>query len=212
MIVRNTTSHTIGKGDWIRPFGPLVYYNTVSKMMVDEINYFAKNSKIKYNHNLAGNIEQELSFKMSNQFEEELKSCVFDYVGILKEQQERTNPSNIRPSIHVYEPWINVQKKGEWQPTHAHGGEFSCILYSKIPEELKNEWMHPTQKGNFPTAGKIEFRYGENLHSSRCSMMMNPHEGQILLFPAWLHHNVYPFHSDVERISFSTNFTLQYQQ
>ena len=208
MIVRSTTSHTTG--NWIRPFGPIIYTNTTSKMMVDEINYFAKNSKTKYNNNknLAGNIEQEWAYEMSDQFKKELESFVFDYNDILEEQLGKL--PNGKPSIHIHDPWVNVQKKGEWNPVHTHGADFSCVLYSKIPEELKNEWMHPNQQGNYPTAGKIEFGYGEDLSASRCYMLIKPHEGQFILFPSWLRHHVYPFNSDVERISFSTNFTLQY--
>ena len=208
MIVRSTTSHTTG--NWIRPFGPIIYTNTTSKMMVDEINYFAKNSKTKYNKNLAGNIEQEWTYQMSDQFKEELQSFVFEYMNILEEQLENTYSNNKRPSIHIHEPWVNVQKKGEWNPIHTHGADFSCILYSKIPKELRDEWMHPTQQGNYPTAGKIELGYGEDLSASRCYMLIKPHAGQFILFPSWLRHHVYPFNSDVERISFSTNFTLQY--
>ena len=209
MIVRTTTSHTTGR--WVKPFGPLLYTNNVSKMMKDEINYFAKNSKTKYNSMLAGNIEQELIYEMSDQCREELQSFVFDYMDILGEQLQMSHRSNVQPFVYIHPPWINVQKKGEWQPTHVHGGDYSCIIYSKIPKELKDEWMHPNQQGMYPSAGKIEFRYGENLPSSRCSMMLEPEEGEILLFPSWLHHHVYPFNSDVERISCSANFTLEYQ-
>ena len=101
------------------------------------------------------------------------------------------------------------QKKGEWNPSHIHAADFSCVAYTKIPKELKEEWKHPCQRGRCPTAGCVEFTYGEILPASECSYgPIQPTENDIVFFPAWLHHHVYPFHSDVERISFSTNFDL----
>ena len=194
------------EGIGIRPFGPVLYCNRISDRMKDEINYHAEHSKIPHNHMLAGNIDKEVTYEMSPETRHELELMFFDYCNILASSDLMpTIPS----TVNIRSIWINVQKKGEWNPAHIHAADFSCVAYTKIPKELKEEWKHPTQRGRHPTAGCVEFKYGEILPASKCNYgPIQPAENDIIFFPAWLHHHVYPFNSDVERISFSTNFDL----
>ena len=37
------------------------------------------------------------------------------------------------------EPWINIQKKGEFIPHHTHDGIFSYTIWLKIPYDLQKE-------------------------------------------------------------------------
>jgi len=55
------------------------------------------------------------------------------------------------------------------------------------------------------------WNYGTSTpHNTTVFGPINPEEGAIYIFPAWLLHFEFPFNSDVTRISFSTNCHLIY--
>ena len=95
-------------------------------------------------------------------------------------------------------PWVNFQKKGECNPLHNHTGILSAVVFIKIPKEIEEERKNSDYI--WKTAGCLEFVYN-NQH-----IIVNPREAMMYLFPAYLLHAVYPYHSDVERISMSFNF------
>tara|TARA_Y100000004_G_C8731281_1_gene334421 strand:- start:291 stop:632 length:342 start_codon:yes stop_codon:yes gene_type:complete len=101
-------------------------------------------------------------------------------------------------------------KSGEWNPIHLHTGDVSCVGYLSVPQAImdENTKAEHSKNSNTPTAGKIEFHYGETIGYDCCGEMHQPIEGQIWFFPAKLRHSVYPFKSKVERVSFSVNFTM----
>ena len=95
-------------------------------------------------------------------------------------------------------PWVNFQKKGEFNPIHNHGGIVSAVIFIKIPKELKDERDSSTYTAK--ASGCLEFLYmGQHI-------VVKPKEAMMFLFPAYLQHAVYPYHSDVERVSMSFNF------
>jgi hypothetical protein len=103
------------------------------------------------------------------------------------------------------EPWINIQKKGEFIPHHTHDGIFSYTIWLKIPYDLQKE----IKDSKFATA--FEFSYSNilgELSTDRIFLDKND-EGKIILFPSKLTHMVYPFLkcNDV-RISLSGNILL----
>lgn len=203
---------TIEPGLILRPFGPVLYKSKISEELRQEIINQAKNSEIENNHLLAGNIDREVSFGMSPNAIAELQEFVGDYIIQMSKVGLYNPPAGQDlKDIEVELPWVNVQRKGEWNPPHIHAGDFSCVIYAQVPSELEDEWKHPSQRGRNPTGGKIEWQYGQWApHNMHTFGPVEPEERDIYLFPAWLIHYVYPFNADVERISFSTNFFLNY--
>jgi uncharacterized protein (TIGR02466 family) len=202
----------IEPGSIIRPFGPVIYKSKISKTLQSLILDAAENSNIENNHLLAGNIDREVAFNMNVECINELQEYLGDYLIQLSKVGIYSLPDNQElKNIELDRPWVNVQRKGEWNPPHIHAGDFSCVVYAQVPEELKDEWKHPSQRGRNPTGGMIEWQYGQWApHNNHQFGPIPPEEGDIYLFPAWLIHYVYPFNADVERISFSTNFFLHY--
>ena len=104
--------------------------------------------------------------------------------------------------------WANFQKKHEFNPLHDHHGMFSFVIWMDIPysweDEKKNSFVRGTMEdvvGNFTTvySDGDEIRY----QSWKMSPEMN---GTMLVFPANMKHQVYPFYTtDKERISISGN-------
>ena len=199
-------------GQIIRPFGPTLYRGTFSEKMRLEVIEKSDESNEDASGNLAGNIVKESFIELSQDCGDELTGIIQDYLeqchaaGVFKPKSELQR-------ISYEKIWVNHQKKGEWNPPHIHSGDFSLVGYCQVPDELKNEWKFENQKGQDPVAGKIQWNYG---HYAPNSVVMfgpiEPEEGNIFIFPAWLLHYVFPFNSDVTRISFSTNFKLVYSE
>ena len=97
-------------------------------------------------------------------------------------------------------PWVNFQRKNEHQPLHRHSGDLSLIIFIKIPKEIKEERLYNRENGlpNSST-GLVDFWCNDR------NWFLSPESKQILLFPSTLLHCVYPFTSDVERVTMSFN-------
>jgi hypothetical protein len=109
--------------------------------------------------------------------------------------------------------WVNFQKKHEYNSLHTHGGDYSFILYVKIPYDLEEEKNLPLNK-NQVDFGKVytnlTFRFLDPRARGGIARAEVPvdksYEGKILFFPAWLNHEVMPFYTSEEyRISVSGN-------
>ena len=203
-------------------FGPYIIRSTISdelhKILLDTANKVRKNKKLKkdndYRGALAGNLTEEYSYanaftsKQEKIVEEELVWLASQYTKFSK--QALGKDLGIEPKdIIIQRPvWVNFMKQGEWNPVHNHTGDISCVMYLKVPKEIaeENNTSELSSKSNTPSAGKIEFQYGDSIGYCNTGSIMNPVEKDIYFFPAKLHHMVYPFKSKVERISVSVNF------
>jgi hypothetical protein len=116
--------------------------------------------------------------------------------------------NNIQPYLTGL--WVNFQKKGEFQPIHAHGGMFSFVIWMDIPYNSKDEAKY-TGKTNesYVPGGCFSFAISDGTNRSvRESLIkMSPEmNGYCCFFPSDLSHQVYPFYtSDKDRISISGN-------
>lgn len=108
--------------------------------------------------------------------------------------------------------WINIQRKGEFIPLHQHSGIYSFVLWFEIPYTIENEISNgPNRILIKDRSGKFEFVYVDALGKlSNCMLDVDKSwEGTIAVFPAELHHQVYPFYtSDGLRITVSGNLRL----
>ena len=108
--------------------------------------------------------------------------------------------------------WINYQKANEYNPPHNHSGDLSFVIYLQVPDEIKkeNKKMKKIHRNDGP--GMIHFEYGQHIDFSIGAFSKLPEVGDIFIFPAWLTHYVFPFKSDVERISVSGNIEFKYDK
>jgi hypothetical protein len=117
-----------------------------------------------------------------------------------------------KPNLKLTSAWVNFQQKGEFNPLHNHTGLYSFVLWYKIPYYSNIEdSAGPGRKSNNKLAGKFQFHYTDILGNITGAVLPidNKWEGQILLFPALLNHQVYPFYSSNDyRISIAGNLFL----
>jgi|14_taG_2_1085336.scaffolds.fasta_scaffold00094_3 hypothetical protein len=107
-------------------------------------------------------------------------------------------------------PWINYMKQHEFNPLHVHDGTLSVVAFIDVPEEIDKEREQWVDKTNTFSAGMLEFIHAKSFFSPGYAKV-TPKTGDLYMFPGDLAHCVYPFKSDVTRISMSFNiFDLQF--
>ena len=208
---------------WTRDFGPYIVKTTISDelhgILLRTANKIRKNKKLKktndYRHRLAGNLKEEYSYEGAFTKEEEriVEEEFLWLASLYTKMSKEANGTDtlVRESKHLimHKPvWVNFMKAGEWNPSHSHAGDISCVTYLKVPPEIEkeNKSAEHTKYSNTPSAGRIEFLYGDDLGYHKSGTIRMPVVKDIYLFPAKLKHQVYPFKSKVERVSVSVNF------
>ena len=112
--------------------------------------------------------------------------------------------------LKLYNLWVNFMSKGQYEPIHDHGGVMSFVIWLRVPYTIASEAAaRPYVPPQFNTSGCF------GLHSIN-SMGRIQHtvlpvdkswENVLCLFPAQMHHSVFPFYSSDEvRVSIAGNF------
>ena len=207
-----------------RPFSPTIMESTVPDKFVEIVNDTAdkvlgsETASVEWDwsHMLVGKVHKEIQIPVRNKEHRELlfttmRGACVDY---LKESIKNNTAygwkkiaGNAVPTIdniHMAHSWVVSQYAGEYNPWHHHSGDFSAVIYLKLPpkmnEEIKEDW-----KDHYPANGLIEFMFGENQGFRSDNLKFKPEVGKLLMFPSWLKHFVYPFKSEGERRSMSFN-------
>ena len=111
------------------------------------------------------------------------------------------------PVFELKDMWVNFQKQLEFNPIHYHDGEFSFVVFMKIPTHWKEQHALPfSVNSNMPCASDFQFILGQGMKGTIEFALSSEDEGRMLFFPAWLHHQVFPFYEcEEERITISGN-------
>jgi uncharacterized protein (TIGR02466 family) len=109
------------------------------------------------------------------------------------------------------EGWANVSEHGSANARHVHGGCYwSAVYYLRVDEGTGgNLVLHDTRMPTLAMhAPYLRFR---NAQPER-DIKIKPEVGKLLLFPAWLPHEVEPWQGDGLRISIAVNVTAVRQE
>ena len=189
----------------IKPFGPSIGKTRISNKFFDKLNKeFDKKSrskKIDYSSKLASQIKKEL--KISDKFikrnlEKELKASIRKFLS-------NENIKNIK-EIKILNLWVVRQFKGEYNPIHYHEGDLSGVGYLMLPNGMTVNRMVTNKK--LKTNGTIDFINGQKGFLSKSIYNVVPKIKDLLIFPNYLMHTVYPFNVEGERRSFSFNVKI----
>lgn len=126
--------------------------------------------------------------------------------------------------------WVNYQNKGESNPIHTHSGDFSVVVFCKIPYDFEEEKSHfvnqspplhqhkDLMKESVWKSNRFYNKNGDfgiiwsdldGKQNADCMTLSKEDEGLMILFPANVAHYVYPFYtSDEERITISANYSF----
>ena len=216
---------------WHCPFGPVIMETQISDELheillrrADQLrngthpNKDVNTETNDYRSRLAGCLSEEYSYEGALTQEEmdivetELTALAAAYTGCAHQAGKiKKRLVRDRTEIIMQKPlWVNYMKAGEWNPSHNHTGDISCVTYLKVPKEISEENVkgEHTKVSNTPSAGRIEFQFGNvGMKYSSGGYIRTPEEKKIFFFPAALSHMVYPFQADAERVSMSVNFS-----
>ena len=102
--------------------------------------------------------------------------------------------------------WVNLHTKGDWAQIHNHTNSIvSGVWYLSTTPNSGNFLVHTDNKlfGNI-----LDFPRKDNLFNSPYCVFL-PQNGDLILFPSNLKHNVTPNRSDEERLSLAFNYMLR---
>ncbi|MDP1967272.1 MAG: TIGR02466 family protein [Reyranella sp.] len=111
--------------------------------------------------------------------------------------------------------WANVNRSGHGNEFHSHPGSYwSAVFYvddagidadASLGGEL--EFMDPRGPGPAMYAPHLGFAMPGGL-SAGANETVRPKAGRLVMFPAWILHQVRPYRGNVERISIAMNLSL----
>ena len=180
-----------------------------------------------FSENLVGKVSKEVQIPLTDKEERKYtldfmkESCLLYLQRMIEKNRSYEwnkmtgigTPVNLYPSIeniHLAQCWMVSQYKNEYNPWHKHSGNFSAVMYLKIPEGM-NDFMDREYNDHYPASGLIQFMYGEAQDFRSDTLMCKPEVGKMFLFPSWLRHSVYPFYCEGERrsLSFNAYYTVE---
>jgi uncharacterized protein (TIGR02466 family) len=110
--------------------------------------------------------------------------------------------------------WANINRSGHGNEFHSHPGSFWSAVYyvddggidadSSLGGEL--EFMDP--RGPGPAMYAPQLAYGSAGLSVGANETVRPKAGRLVMFPAWLLHQVRPYKGQAQRISIAFNLSL----
>ena len=206
-------------------FSPTILETQVPNRFVDIINATGddvlsseqKSAKWDWSHKLVGKVSKEIQIPVDDADDraflfKTMKQGCLNYINYIISKNRaygwyKLAGRDSKPTIdniHLTHSWIVSQYAGEYNPYHHHTGDFSAVVYLKIPPNMEEE-LNVEFTDHYPTNGLIEFMYGENCDMRSDNIKFKPEVGTMLVFPSYLKHFVYPFYSEGERRSMSFN-------
>ena len=215
-------------GEILYPFGPPIYRCEMDLKIVDELiaegQRTRKDKDKDFKKQLAGNMKVGTSVvypagpnqTVRNNADRAIIQKVFEMFEILQSnygagwdniQKLMQGQAGGMGALRLQHLWINFQRPSDYNPLHAHGGEFSFVIFGDIDKDIFTEGV---PESNSKQAGQIVFQYGEKITQLQMNAFaVKPYKGLMYVFPAALQHMVAPFYKDFERISISGNYVLE---
>ena len=198
----------------LTPFSPILGYKKMSDAFVEKCNKAIDDKMEDWSGNLVGKVNQELKWNddLNQAWSDEFGQFLMRYQSHAELYTSMGN-RNITPDILDYRleissGWFVRQFENEYNPIHTHQGSLlSCVGYLALPNGIEKEWEED-YKDHHPSHGHIQFVHGQAANHEGSNFLMKPKVGHFIVFPAHLHHCVYPFKTVGERRSFSVNFTI----
>ena len=118
-------------------------------------------------------------------------------------QQLKGNPLH---QFTMTEAWLNKYGRGDSQEVHTHIGAdnctFSCSYFAQYAlNDARFLFYDPDQTKHL---GEFTKHYDGVVNT----WFPDVQEGDIIIFPSWIHHQVEPHRSDTTRITVSANFKI----
>lgn len=204
----DTLGPKLDQHDYVYPYwGPLLIRCKIDSSHLNFLRQAtdaAKDRKRLANDTLAGHLEDEFHIPKDyiKQFNIYFKKY-FDYYYNAYSTSWSSTKYTKPLEFECHDLWVNFQRPGEFNPLHFHESDLSFVIWTEIPQELKDEFEDFRGSGMGP--GAIQFTYGEYMDFSNDGHIFLPQEGEMAIFPSKLKHLVHPFRSRCVRTSVAGN-------
>ena len=208
---------------WHEVFSPTILETYVPQRFIDIVNEVGddvlndnnKSAQWDFSNKLVGKVSAEVQIPITDKntkkyLADTMKKGCLIYLNKMIEFNRAYGWNKISSkaptidNIHIAQSWIVSQYAGEYNPWHKHSGDFSAVIYLKLPDGMEGEYKRDEQD-HYPANGLIEFMYGEAQDFRSDGVKFKPEIGKFLVFPSYLKHFVYPFNVQGERRSMSFN-------
>jgi|TARA_R100001163_G_scaffold41137_1_gene31124 hypothetical protein len=185
-------------------WGPFLYKTTLTENELKDIkNLCVKDPKKDTRQDLAGLIKHEYKIDRIKLF-----PILLPYFESYAKAYQSYCGRSLGSKIELVASWVNYMTKFESNPIHTHDEDLSFVIFTKISEELKQEWNNTVSSGTKP--GSLNFVISlDNKPTSINKHNFQPNERDFYIFPSDLNHFVNHFQTNGERISVSGNLKLQ---
>ena len=192
-----------------RAFGPTIGKSKLSKKIITILNNHVDKSQFSkkndYSSKLASQIKNEI--KISKTIVN--KSLSKELIKNIKIYLDKSDVKKIK-EIKIINLWVVRQLKNEYNPIHYHEGQLSGVGYLKIPKDMNQNKLVKNKK--IKTNGTIDFINGQKGFLSKSIYNVVPKIKELIIFPNYLMHTVYPFNIEGERRSFSFNVKIVFKK
>lgn len=189
-------------------FGPPVYIAEIDPKYITEMEQNIDTASIDEEYsaraNLAGRIVDQ--YQILALTSEACKGHILQHVNQMF-YDTGAPTDGLNEQIEIDALWVNMQRYMEFNPAHAHGGMLSFVIYIKndLQKEVAINNKFDNARGT-ELAGHLQLRYGEEQYMNWSNFTHWPERGQIIMFPSWLQHFVFPhYEQDKVRISVAGN-------
>jgi hypothetical protein len=184
-------------------WGPFLFHTKISQEECDiliEAGKKCRKSSNDFGHRLAGHLAEQYTLTKFEWLNKYFEAYLIGYEK-WRGRKHTSSPFELKSL------WINYMKANEFNPPHNHGGDLSFVIYLDVPKEITQE--NKDFKGTLNGPGGISWLYGEmDIQCINVAQRM-PATRDFFIFPAFLKHWVFPFRSDVERVSVSGNIVVK---
>ena len=208
---------------WHEVFSPTILETYVPQRFIDIVNEVGddvltdknKSAQWDFSDKLVGKVSAEIQIPITDKntkkyLADTMKKGCLEYLNKMIEFNRSYGWNKISSktptidNIHIAQSWIVSQYAGEYNPWHKHSGDFSAVIYLKLPDGMEGEYKKD-EEDHYPSNGLIGFMYGEAQDFRSDGVKFKPEIGKFLVFPSYLKHFVYPFNVQGERRSMSFN-------
>jgi len=105
-------------------------------------------------------------------------------------------------NITLLNTWANINKGANYNLPHTHpNSTLSCVTYLEVPGGalIMEDPRAISRMTNNNTVS----------HDQGSEYVINPKQGDIIVFPSWLRHRVTPSFSDSYRVSIASNYLVE---
>lgn len=130
-----------------------------------------------------------------------VKNTTDEFIDFYKNQDEMFSNLNVISKNFVY--WTNINAPGSRNVMHSHkNANFSCVYYVQGSNCGPLRLINPA---NMLSDCKQTAPFVRDAY-------FHPKDGDLIMWPAWVPHEVEPNLSDRERINVTFDITVEYEQ